>query len=310
MTHAQQARPSSSTRVAILRVLGVALLLPTLGGVTLYTHARAKIDEHLLSAGAEMMKLSGEGTLSREQTLTLNGAAFHMRSGSTHQSVAAVVEHFAAACRGASGNLRQQIDPLAASHRPSTSHSGMLDGVLKEASAHQGYVACFDVGETHVAIDALAERMQRFAQTTDLSEIGDLRYVYVTGNARSTSYLSIWTDGKLPLASMFPEHSDAPGSDLPNVPRPSGARRALSAYGSETGSQVALYERAADSELLSKSAQTYAELLRTAGYSAKRIGVPRATEEVWVAEKGLRMLNVHFIATGDGTIRTVLGNFL
>ena len=68
------------------------------------------------------------------------------------------------------------------------------------------------------------------------------RYVYAQPGAERTQVVRFWTDGPLDLEALLPEAGDAPGSDAPDVPRPPGARRILSARELGEPQQITLYE--------------------------------------------------------------------
>jgi hypothetical protein len=58
-----------------------------------------------------------------------------------------------------------------------------------------------------------------------LASAGPVRVVYAQRSGSYTNYLALWTDAPIPPQVLQPDPThDAPGSDLPEVPRPLGMR--------------------------------------------------------------------------------------
>jgi hypothetical protein len=101
-------------------------------------------------------------------------------------------------------------------------------GLLRDEREDRGVVVCFAPGSRLSHLQAF-ERASRFAQTLDLGDVGGLRYVAAHAEGDKTRVTGMWVDGRLPLAELFPDEGDAPGEDPKSAPRPSGARRLLTA---------------------------------------------------------------------------------
>jgi hypothetical protein len=115
-----------------------------------------------------------------------------------------------------------------------------------------GYVACLDLGDASQDLGALATRFLSFAETGDLREVGDLRYVFarrvVSRAGDKTFLLTMWADSAVNLYGMLPHAgADAAGRDLVGVPRPPGSQRILSAWEARQPSGVVIYRVVAKS---------------------------------------------------------------
>ncbi len=89
-----------------------------------------------------------------------------------------------------------------------------------------GFVACLKPA-FRMTLDRLAEWARESAGTGDLSSLGIYRGVYVRKEGDLLTAVSAEILDGLRLAEMFPGQGDAPGFDMPDLPRPQG-RRTLS----------------------------------------------------------------------------------
>jgi hypothetical protein len=100
---------------------------------------------------------------------------------------------------------------------------------------------CF-TDDRRTGLGDLAERVRALEQTGDLAEFGRFHYVIVKRTPKGTHVRTIWNEGPLPVAKMFPSTGDAVGFDSDIVPRPPNARRTLSATSTEVPFSVHAYE--------------------------------------------------------------------
>ncbi len=227
-----------------LRV-GALLALVGAGAVaTLCVRARARSDELLQDAGAALLSYARAGRLDAPRTLWLNGASLRVLSGSTPDSLDTLLDVLQARCR----KLGLRFDPATVPRAP-LPHGlraalPALDGVLRGQHGGAGYVACLDLGGVTLAPRDLIGRLRALRASGDLRALGQLRFAWARREGAATAYVAVWSEGSLPLRAMFPARGDAPGRDLPGVPRPAGARRVLSAWQQERAPMLVGYRAA------------------------------------------------------------------
>lgn len=203
---------------------------------------RAHADERILDAGTELLSYARATQLDGARTLIVNGLAVHVLSGSTRDSVSALLDTFHARCQRTSGGLDRLPRELPGQRRRPRIAERALDPVLRHDDARGGYVACLDLGAASLPPRDLVERIRRFLANGDVSEVGDVRFAWAFGTETGTHYVAVYTEGPMPLAKIFPTRGDAPGSDVLGVPRPARARRVLSAFQRDASPMVASYE--------------------------------------------------------------------
>ena len=218
----------------VLRVLTFLFVVYLVIVAVAIRGARAEVGDALLSLGPEMLRYDEALRQEPPRTLWLNGQPIRLATGVTDASLPEVLDWYEAECQAHDGQLgarlQAQLDTLRAQvPEVDDVDASMLDPVLRDENADHGYVACLDQGAESVALETLAERATRFQRRLDVSELGDLRYLYVQRGTEKTFFALIWTEGSLPIGEMFPAAGDAPGGDVAEVPRPPGSRRILSA---------------------------------------------------------------------------------
>lgn len=188
--------------------------------------ARADLDEAMIGFGAETMRLAEAREQSAPTELSINGARMLVSSGMDDRSVSEVLDVFEARCRALDGDFAAQLEQAGESIPEG---GDWLDGTIRQGDDERAYVACLDLGQSGLDPAGLLARVQRFLDTGDLAEIGELRYVFAERAEHGTHFVAYWTEGAFPLRAMFPSEGDAPGRDVEGVARPPGARRVLSA---------------------------------------------------------------------------------
>ncbi len=242
--------------IGALFALGAALLLLAL------VRARARADELVMEVGSQLLSYARATELDGPQTLIVNGLPLHVLSGSTRDGVSTLLDTFHARCRRASGGLDRLPPEPPGKHRWPRIAEHALDPVLRRDDARGGYVACLDLGTATLPADDLLERLERFLEHGDPSEVGDLRFAWAFRSGDTTTYVGVYTDGPLPLAAAFPAQGDAPGSDVVGVPRPAHGRRVLSAFQRDAAPMLASYESSATPRV---ALQSFAEQLTHRG---------------------------------------------
>lgn len=291
------ALPTTRRRVArrLGQVLLVALFLGVLGGGWAYHQARAQISESFFGVGEQMMQYTDARRQDAPRDLVLNGQVIRFSSGTASQEPEVVLDAFAARCASVDGQLQHQLEALAADHPDVQREAPSTSPTLREWNGRNGFVACLDLGPESVPVTELAERIGRFGRTGDVSEIGDMRYVFVerggSEGATRTHFVTMWTQGTFDVDAMFPERGDAPGRDVPDVTRPPGSRRTLSGY--ERGQPYGLTVYASrDGEAILEN--HFRHTLRVHGWQIVegREGRDADAPVMIVAEKGRRTVTV------------------
>lgn len=83
--------------------------------------------------------------------------------------------------------------------------------------------------------------------------------------AKVTSVFTVSTESASPLDALFPTEGDAPGGDLPNVPRPEGSRRDFAASFEGETYGVRIYEAKGE---MNDVVRKYDETMTKAGYAS------------------------------------------
>jgi hypothetical protein len=232
-------------------------------------HARAS--ELIDDAGAGLFAVVAQGKLEDAHSLLLNGLRLRMLTGSSADPPERVSAVLAQRCRTRSGELSVQLQERAHGRLPPRI-TRALDPVLQLGGTDGGFVGCLDLGSQRVTPEDLLARMRRFARSADVSEIGALRFAWVRREAHATRFVALWSDQRLPLRDAFPPVGDAPGSDVPSVPRPSASRRVLSAWREGAAPMLVAYEssRPVDRALLDYEVALQAGAYRIEHATARR----------------------------------------
>lgn len=184
---------------------------------------QAEVTEVLQGMSAEIMRYPGTPQEDLRELL-LNGVRISFRTQTVHAPLAEVLAHYEALCDGSDARLNETA----------------------------GHVACVDMSEARQDLRSLAERFVRFAETGDLRQLGELRYVHArrlaSATGEKTFVFTMWADSDFNLHRMLPGASaDAAGRDLDGVPRPPDSQRVLSAWEAQQPSGVVVYRVASKS---------------------------------------------------------------
>jgi hypothetical protein len=256
-----------NARQLVSRLLRVSayLFVLTLGlGLLCARQAKAQATEGAARVGEQLLRLaSADEGLAHE--LSINGQTVHIASAHTKLPLGTVLGRFQKACEeNADGMVKDLQDLEASLDRAPTAEGHPGIGLLRDDRDGRGVVACFAAGEPTDPSRLLA-RLERFTTSYDFADLGDLRYVAArTLETGSTEVVASWTQGHFHLDEMFPEHGDASGEDPKAAPRPSGARRILSAHDARAPHGVFLYEVTGEA---STALDSYAKVMTAKGWT-------------------------------------------
>jgi len=254
-----------------LRVLAYGTVVTAGLGALTVKSAIANVNDQTLEMGRKLAGL--QDVIPGSQEFRLNGESVFFATSKTDQSVAAVLDRFDEHC-----NKTRAFDPLtwkmlaetdpakkqfdAAMEKDGVNKFGVL---RKEDAAHSdGVVMCFTRtdGPTN-----FLNGLQKFAQSGDLHDLGDVRYVHAVHKSDGRTYVqAMWTDGSFNIRKIMPDPGkDAVGSDFANLPRPLHSTRTLTAEALNTPYAARIYEtNDAPADVLS----TYAEKMYAQGWSS------------------------------------------
>jgi hypothetical protein len=238
----------------VLRGILLAAALAVLSVAGLAWSARVKARDALQSAGELMLRYADAERIDAPRELVVNGLALHVLSGVSTKPLGTVLDFFQARCKEVGGGFDREIAKLlqaqGAAPLPEPITRG---GTLREDDEHNGYLACLDLATDQLETSELIARLQAFAESGDVAKVGDLRFVWARRAREQTSYVALWSEGPLPLPVAFPEAGDAPGVDLPSLPRPERSVRVLSAWQRDAAPSLVSYRSEATLDELETS---------------------------------------------------------
>ncbi len=267
----------------LLRAGGyVAVLSLGLGAFQL-RQAHAELKNRTLDLGRQMNQLANASQQDVNK-LNLNGQVMWMGSALSHDSAATVLDRYEAECKKNAAQspeswrqLTQTSEKAAAAKSADT--AGMdSSGVMRAGSLTEGTVLCFV--KTEHSKTSIGEAFKSLAETGELGAVGDLRYVWAKqGPSGKTTVLTAWTDDHFNLADLVPaEGKEAPGIDLPNLPRPPDSTRLFAAQVEGTPFGLNVYR---GKQGPSKVISFYDEEMRTRGWLAIDPEIDK-----WMAKRG------------------------
>lgn len=212
----------------------------------------------------------------------LDGIAVSAASGTTDVPFERVLRVAADHCA-----MEAPLDPISlarALRSPPPEHgtelpSGSGTTTLAIEREH-GFVACLD----------------RFAPPPSR---GALRYVYARRDGEGARFAVVWTDTVVRLADLgqTEDDGDVTGSDVPELPRPPGARRRFSFVREDGRDQLVVYDVSQVGSELERWAD---ETLIEAGWSVPRASGAERGERVLVSSRAGR--RVHVVLRADDTM--------
>jgi hypothetical protein len=220
--------------------------------------AYAETEQKVWKLGQQLLAELGPSVVGEPQGVLLNGQALFVASRQSELAVRQVLDRFAAGCSGpeapdalfaAPPELRERAaQPNKAEAAAPAAARKLIEeparfGVLRAESEEGGQLACLARRARPRGLAALVEGAREFLASGDLSHLGDLRYVAARKLANGkTQVLAVWSEGEFRLGALFPEHGDAPGSDMPEVTRPPESTRSLCALAPGHSFGLRLYD--------------------------------------------------------------------
>lgn len=217
-------------------------------------------------------------SLGREprRKILLNGFPLHLVTGQTADSVESVLTFYASQLVSTEARERKETPPV----------------LVRKQTALGGYL--FSTQRPDIAMLGRVKQGQ-----APLASTGPLRMVHAQRVGSVTQYLAAWSDAAIPPAVIEPaSEGDAPGRDLPDVPRPLGVR-VFSFEEPATGYALVSYRVAAPAR---QALQTTLDRLLQAGFRADE-GLPDLTRsaEGVPTDRGL----AHVSRAGRGVLVSV-----
>ncbi len=218
-----------------LRVFGFFAVVSGLSCVLLLNTARAEAEKRTRALGEKLLGQLGPLVLDEPTPFLFNGQQVYFASSLTPLAPQQVLARFEIYCHENSSGLAQVVGKLPSRIRGQKVPEELRDPATwftvpsDKNDANYAQITCFARSE-QTTLARFTERVKRFAESGDVSEIGDMRYIVARrATPKTTHVLAMWTEGSFKLGEMIADQGDAPGSDSPVVPRPPGSVRLLSA---------------------------------------------------------------------------------
>lgn len=302
-----------------IRVVALALVV---GNAVIAVTIKATADtsrEGLRSLGRSMLRYSDGRTMANARTLSLNGMNVRFATGSTPDSVRQVMDFYASKCREIDGQMSAQVR----ARIPAGPTAGTLPTDLRETvdvneavtmlrfvTDTEGMLVCFDAGRERVDYVEFINRVRQAVERGDVTGAADFRYIYASRlgrNDRTTHVAGFWTErSPINVERMFPTAGDAPGREVPSLPRPQGMRRTLSAFERGTPYSYSVFTGRTPAEQLENQlrrdlvAQGWSYVPYN-GQAARRVGALPAGERLLAFERGAANVMFHMSAEGGQT---------
>src|SRR5262249_52756347 len=152
--------------------------------------ANAVTAEALFGFGNELMQWTKVHAYGGPRTLSVNGIQLHLLTISTPLSVSDTVEHLRDVCKQR-GGIRVPEKLVRSKHANGIPIPPLVDGTFRRVGEHEGVLTCLDTGGP-VDVETLAQRLGRVADTGDLSQLGELRYLLARREGDTTTALILW----------------------------------------------------------------------------------------------------------------------
>jgi hypothetical protein len=192
-----------------------------------------QLDERMLQMGEVMMRYEGAIRQDETRVVMINGEQLQFSSGVTEHTVGEVLDNFETVCEQHDAGLVERFARMP--ERLDGHRQTRFRPIMRGEGGAGGYVVCLDMGQDEMTFNELRARFDRFEDSSDVHDVGDIRYVYAqeTDDPAVRHFVTFWTNGHFRFRPMMNEDGDAPGTDLTDVPRPPGSRRMITA--SEVG---------------------------------------------------------------------------
>jgi hypothetical protein len=219
----------------LLRVFAYGtFLMCVFGGITA-ARAKSELGRRALSMGSDMQALAEN--LQDTNRFRLNGQVVNLSKGISDKPLKQIIAEYKKSC-DQGGSIFEDVARLEAETLKSgdpSSAAGM--GTVAEEGKDEGVVACLvrpkngDGKDSPKDSQGLADALNRFAKSQDLSELGHIRYAHMrklkSGRVR---VVTLWTQSTMNLGALFPaEGTEAQGDEPTMAPRPPKSRALLHA---------------------------------------------------------------------------------
>lgn len=248
------------------RALRVAIYLGTLGLLaTCFAaqRAAAELSERSAALGRSLENFAGLS--GRVTALSFNGASFSVSTKVLDESVEQTLERFVARCNEdtelLATDLERELKPRLGLDARVLQRLLVMRDKLDDGTATS--VCLGGLGEG--GLSGLTTRMQAFAKSGDVSELGQLRYTFMRGVGNRTHVILVSAEGPLQLGELFPSDArDVPGPEVVPGIRPAHATRIVAAAAAGTPHVMNAFRVAAEP---SAAMSDYGEQLKAAGYA-------------------------------------------
>lgn len=236
---------------------------------------RARMSERMAEVVEQLTPIAR--TAASGQRVVLNGAPVYVRASGALGPVQAALEGVRDDCSSGDAARMLGVPDLAAEARAGIALAGV--DMQRADGVSAGATLCRFRAPDH----SLRVRYV-FAQSTG----GD-----------ASSLFSVTTLSPTVLEDLFPANGDAPGGDLPGMPRPPGSRRLLAADVEGSGYAARIYETR---ESASGAIARYEEAMGTAGWSSSESVADVMRDEARAFVRGEDTLVASFRPAGDVTL--------
>lgn len=205
--------------------------------------AMARVDSSMLELGRHLIALSEAGMGNDARGVYLNGQSIGLRVFVTDHDMETTLDFYEAWCRGGAGQFvaQEQVLQEAPGFVSTGDARSWRDLTLRQNEDGVGFVSCLKHGVANASDSELAERFESFLETGNLHDLGKFHYAAVTRIDNRTRVVAAWTEGDFFPFKMFPDQGDAPGYDVPGIPRPPSGQRMLSAGELGHGESLTVY---------------------------------------------------------------------
>jgi hypothetical protein len=228
-----------------VRLFAYCSVVGVLCGAAALRSAYASMKDSALELGSELGRIGDAGS---RTPIRLNGQPIYVSAAVATVPIDELLDRVEAHCRSDPDALAEDLAALPEASRKQLKErlsSRRADGIVRHQGPGRGMVACFMRKEgSYDGLKARFDRLMDFADTGDLSKLGNVRYVYAQEvEDGQTRVVTAWTDGSFNFYSMVPPAGgDAPGTDLEGIPRPTGSVRLLTASADGVPYSVRIYD--------------------------------------------------------------------
>lgn len=210
------------------------------------THeAKASITEQTFILGRDLSKVAD--LLDHTYEIRINGQTAYMAMNESTLPLTEILDRYESVCHDNPGVVADAWKGLPEKVvKGKGVNTGLVAklGVIRKESKGEGMVVC--LAKSDVETESSRVALEKFVRSGELSYVGKLRYVYVTGPSPSGRYnvTTLWTENNFNINQILPpeDDTDAPGTDSPTVGRPPSGKRVFSAQITGAPYAIRMYE--------------------------------------------------------------------